>query len=390
MNFSPLSAVKRSSGRAFRACFPIFLFGGLMTGCGPNDGVKELEQAKAAYDVHDVKKAEKLFEKSLSLAPQDVDRLLYLARVKIDLGEMSAAKDLTDRAAALAGDACDVEMLASQIAWHAKDYKRAAEGFGRLAADASLDASVRSQAEAGLGIVEMTCNNIHLARISFLRAIRLDRRNAAAWYHLGLLYRDGFGYLEAALEQFDIYVRLEVEASPRVQKVQRTVIPGLKEAISHAATDRPGASKRDSSSCSTALAKADEAWKSGNYKTARQAYQDAVRADALSYPATLGLAKAWAKTDTTKDGLQKAFESYKAACMLSPSAVATFLATGALAMQLGYVSQAVEIYSRAVAANPSSIDAIDGLIRALRKVGGKAKEAQAYQLYREVVAARRK
>ena len=45
--------------------------------------------------------------------------------------------------------------------------------------------------------------------------------------------------------------------------------------------------------------------------------------------------------------------------------------------------QAVEIYSRAVAANPSSIPAIDGLIKALRKVGGRQKEAAAYQRYRD-------
>ena len=69
--------------------------------------------------------------------------------------------------------------------------------------------------------------------------------------------------------------------------------------------------------------------------------------------------------------------------MLRPSAVSTFLTTGSLAMKLGYSSQAVEIYSRAVAANPASLEAIDGLIRALRKSGGKDKVAEAYQRYRD-------
>ena len=59
----------------------------------------------------------------------------------------------------------------------------------------------------------------------------------------------------------------------------------------------------------------------------------------------------------------------------------------AVTMVLGMLAalslQAVEIYSRAVAANPASLDAIDGLIRALRKTGGKAKVAEAYQRYRE-------
>jgi len=343
MNFSPLSAVSV----AFAAL--------LVAGCGAKDGLKELEQGKAAYEVRDLKKAEKLFEKSRVYRPEDTDVLL----------------------------------LGAQIAWHRKDYAKAAKGFAAVAENASLDAAVRAQGYAGLGIVEMTCNDIHLARVCFLKALRLDRRNAAACYHLALLYRDSFGYPEIALEQFEIFVRLEAAASPRVQKVQRVLIPALKETVARTLAERPGASKRDSSSCATQIAKAEAAWKKGDFKKAREAYQEAVAADALSYPAAEGLARAWLKTDATKQGQSKALESYRKACVLRPSAVSTFLTTGALAAKLGYHAQAVEIYSRAVAANPASIDALDGLIRALRKVGGQAKAADAYQSYRTLVSAKK-
>ena len=372
MNFSHSSALKCASAALLAA----------ILGCGPNDGAKEFDRGRAAYEVRDLKKAEKLLEKSLACAPNDVDRLLLLARTELDLGELAKAKALVERAAANSQGDADVAMLESQIAWHAKDYKTAASGFSDIANNAALDASVRAQGWAGLGVVEMTCDNHHLARIAFLRAIRLDRRNASAWYHLGLLYRDGFGYLESALEQFEIFSRLEEEASPRVQKVQRTVIPALKESISRAATERPGASKRNSAACATAIAKAEDAMKKGKFKDARETYAQALKSDPLSYPAALGLAKAWEKTDTTKTGQEKAFDAYKTACMLRPSAVSTFLAAGSLAAKLGFSLQAVEIYSRAVAANPASLDAIDGLIRALRKTGGKAKVAEAYQQYR--------
>ena len=349
-------------------------------GCGPRDGSKEFEQGKAAYELRDLKKAERFFERSVVLAPQDVDRLLYLARTELELGELAKAQDAVGRIAA--GDT-DVTLLKAQIAWHAKDYAAASDGFAAVANDTKLEPSVRAQGWAGLGVVEMTCDNHHLARVAFLRAIRLDRRNAAAWYHLGLLYRDGFGYLEAALEQFEIFVRLEEEASPRVQKVQRTIIPALKEQISRAAMERPGVAKRNSSVAATSIATAEAALKKGNAKAAREAYQQALAADPLSYPAALGLAKAWEKTDATKAGQQKAFEAYKAACALSPSAVSTFLTTGSLAVKLGYFSQAVEIYSRAIAANPASLDAIDGLIRVLRKGGKADKVTTAYQKYRD-------
>ena len=374
MSFSQSSALKC-------ACAAL---AATVLGCGPRDGSKEFEKGKEAYGLRDLKKAETLFARSVVLAPQDADRLLYLARTELELGELAKAQDAVGRISA--DGAADVALLKAQIAWHAKDYKAAADGFAAVANDVKLDASVRAQGWAGLGVVEMTCDNHHLARVAFLRAIRLDRKNPAAWYHLGLLYRDGFGYLEASLEQFEIFVRLEEMASPRVQKVQRTIIPALKEQIARAATELPGAAKRNSSACSTSISTAEAALKKGNAKAAREAYQQAFAADPLSYPAALGLAKAWEKTDSTKAGQQKAFESYKAACSLRSGAVSTFLATGALAVRLGFYQQAVEIYSRAIAANPTSPDALDGLIRALRKTGGKAGVADAYQQYRDSLA----
>ena len=355
---------------------------GCLLGCGPRDGSKEFRAGKEAYELRDLKRAEKFFERSVVLAPQDADRLLYLARTELELGELAKAQAAISRAAENSDGEADVALLEAQIAWHAKDYAAASSGFADIANDSKLEASVRAQGWAGLGVVEMTCDNHHLARVAFLRALRLDRRNAAAWYHLGLLYRDGFGYLEAALEQFEIFVRLEEEASPRVQKVQRTIIPALKEQISRAAMERPGVAKRNSSVAATSIATAESALKKGNAKAAREAYQQALAADPLSYPAALGLAKAWEKTDTSKAGQQKAFENYRIACMLRPSAVSTFLTAGFMAAKLGLTLQAVEIYSRAVAANPTSLEAIDGLIRAFRKSGGKAKVAEAYQQYR--------
>ena len=376
MSFSQLSALKCASAALLAA----------LLGCGPGDGVREFSEGKEAYGLRDLKKAERLFAESLAAAPQDVDRLLYLARTELELGELERAKDLIGQAAGNSEGDADVALLESQIAWHTKDYKTAASGFADVANDEKLDAAVRSQGWAGLGVVEMTCDNRHLARIAFLRAIRLDRKNAAAWYHLGLLYRDGFGYLESALEQFEIFTRLEEKSSPRVQKVQRTVIPALKESISRAAAERPGVAKRNSASCAASISAAEAAVKKGNFKAAREAYQKALAADPLSYPAALGLAKAWERTDATKDGQTKAFENYKTACALRPSAVTTFLTAGSLAAKLGLNLQTVEIYSRALAANPNSPDAIDGLIRALRKVGGKEKVAAAYQAYRASLA----
>lgn len=360
-----------------------------VVGCGPNDGKKELASGQAAYETGDLVKAEKMLEKSLKCAPENVDALVSLARVKLDLGEINEAKGLIDRAAQGAGGDVDVRMLSAQIAWHLKDYAAASEAFGGLADDERLEPRFRAQALSGLGLVEMAQGNHHIARLAFLRAIRLDRREASAWYHLAILYRDAFGYHEAALEQFDVFVRLEPMADQRVQDVQRKAIPALKEMIAVADANRPGASKRDSAAAATAISKGDAAMKKRTYKTARKFYQDALAADPLSYPAALGLARAWAKADTTKAGLNKSLEAYLVACSLKPGATSTFLTAGALSLQLGLPAQAVGVYSRAVAASPTSAPALDGLITALRKTG-KAKIAAAYQAYRDMVTSKTK
>jgi len=374
MNFLRLSAAS------------VFFAALVLVGCGPKDGLRELEQGKSAYEVRDLTKAERFFGKSLIYRPTDVDLLLLQTRVKLDLGELAEAQELVKRASDIAGQAPDVLLLSAQVNWHLKNYANAAQSFSAVADKSDLDAETRAQGFAGLGIVEMTCNNVHLARVAFLKSLHLDRRNASAWYHLALLYRDGFGYLEAALECLEIFVRLEVTASPRVQKVQRVLIPALKESIARTLADRPGAAKRDSSACATLISQAEAAWKRGDYKKSRQLYQEAVSADALSYPAAEGLARAWLKTDATKAGQAKALESYRRACVLRPSAIATFLVTGSLAAKLGFYAQSVEIYSRAVAATPKSLEALDGLVRALQKTGGQTKAAHAYQDYRAMVA----
>ena len=170
-----------------------------------------------------------------------------------------------------------------------------------------------------------------------------------------------------------------------MQKVLRTIIPGLSDSIRRAEADCPGASRRNSAACAAALSKAEEAEKKGNWKTAAAKYKEAHELDALSVNAALGLARAIEKTDTSNAGRTRAFECYRTVCQLSPGKTAVFLKAGKLAYDLGRYGEAAEIYSRAVAATPSNIDAIDGLIRSLQKTGGSQKIAAAYQKYRESI-----
>lgn len=362
----------------------------LVCGCGPDNGLRDLEKGRQAQRAGDLKKAERHFLESIRINPGNVDTMVELAEVSIDLGELDNAAKWIEKAQLDAAGDVDVQFLGAEIAWHKKQYDKAYELYAKLAENGLLSAELRSQAWAGIGIVEMTRNEFQLARVAFLRALRIYRRNAQAWYHLGLLYRDGFGYHDAALEQLNTYVRLEEVASPRVQKVQRLVIPGLKEMITRAASERPGVASRNSSLSASAIAKAESAWKSGQYKKALERYREALAADPLSYPAALGIGNSYLKIDPSRQGMLKALENFKTACSLRPGAFSTFIRAGELAEKLSLHSQAVEIYSRAIAADPSSAVAVDGLIRSLRRAGMGKKTILAYQRYREILPSYRR
>lgn len=357
----------------------------MVGGCGSDDGAASFEDGKVAYDEGNFGKAAELFEDSLKQMPDNVDALVYLALAKTALDDYRAADEVLARAGVLAGDDIDVRLLSAQLAWRLEDYGRARAGYRAIANDTKLDSATRARGWTGLGIVEMSEDKAQLARVAFLQAILLDHRNASACYHLAMLYRNCMPYPAAALNQFDIYVHIDEMASPRVQRVQRQVIPELKKQISIAATSQPNVANRNSTDCSAAMSRAEAAWKKKEYKTALKSYEAALKADPLSYPAALALAKAWLKADTTRAGQQKAFESYLTACKLKPSAISTLLTTGRLATQLGRRGQAVEVYSLAVAMSPKSIEAVDGFIRSLRNAGHSSDVAQAYQAYRDAL-----
>ena len=319
------------------------------------------------------------------LAEKTVDELVDEASAALAVADLAKAGAAVSNAWLKASSDVDVRLLKAQIDFHARDYASAAKLFRGIAEDAALDRKLRAQGWAGLGVVDQCAADRDTARLDFLRALRCDRKNASAWYHLGYIYYNDYSYFEAANDCYETFVRLETTADQRVQKVQRSVIPALREARTESILEIPGSRSPDRAGCTKALQEAEEALKKKTFKTARQRYEAALKADPTSFPAALGMAKLLAKTDTTAEGKKKTLEYYRLACKLGPSSISTFLAAGELAVATGNHLTARELYSRAVAADPTNITAIDGLIRALRKTN-QSRVASAYQLYREFLA----
>lgn len=314
-----------------------------------------------------------------------VDDYVDEAAAKLAVADIDAARIAISNAYELASGDVDVRLLKAQIDFYQRDNASAAELYRGIAEDTSLDRKIRSQGWAGLGVIAQFNNNSHEARVDFLKARRLDGKNPSVWYHLGYLYYNDFGFYSAASDCYETFVRLETVADERVQKVQRTVIPQLREARTNEILEIPGARNPDRAGCAKALQAAETAVKKSNFKTAVARYGDALKADPTSAPAALGLARMIAKTDKTAQGRQRALEYYRRACKLSPNSISTFIAAADFAVSMDSHLTAGDLYSRAIAADPTNITAIDGLIRALRKAN-QPKAANLYQKYREFLA----
>ena len=314
--------------------------------------------------------------------PLTADDFVDEAASRLALGQLDAAASAVSNAWLLAAEDVDVRLLKAQIDFHAGDSESATRLYRGVAEDDSLDRKVRAQGWAGLGVVDLCSNARDAARLDLLRALRLDGKNAAAWYNLGCVYRDGFSFYAAACDCFETYVRLETNDVERVKRVQHNYIRNLREERANAILEIPGARNVNAAACSKALQAAEAAEKKRTFKTAKLRYEEAVAADPTSFKATVGLARSWLRTDPTAAGRTKALDFYYRAYTLSPSSVSTLIEAGNLAYSSGNVLRAVKFYSSAMAADPTNTTAIDGLIRSLRKNSQKP-TADAYQGYRD-------
>ena len=361
-----------------------------VVGCNSGDGTSELEASRAAYAERNFKDANKLANKAVKRSKGSIDAYVQSARVKLALGYLDEGRKATAAALKLDEHASDALLLEAKIAYHQKDYATAMLDFRHIADDPSYLPEERSDALEGIGVVQMSVNEFEQARVALLRAIRLNRRNAAAWYHLGLLYRDGFGFQATAMEQFQFYVHLADQNDSRVQRVRDSYIPDLKETLDRKAATARGVAERDSEKGAQLLQEGDQLLAKNQPKNAKAKYAAALKADPLNYKAAIALAQVTPKVDKTPEGAKAQLKAYRVACALQPSNTQLLITTADLAFRLNFQATALELYSRALATNPVDLNALDGLVKCIKKVGGKQEVAAAYEAYRAELAARRK
>jgi len=349
----------------------------LLAGCG--DGAKDATAAEGAAAA----------EKGGQTTAEEPVEVRFAARMKqavdaVEKRDAVASEEATRAACELRPESAEALLLAGHAAYLKKDYKRAGKAFRAVALEKDLPAKLRSEAWAGCGVAEMAQQAGEVARVSFLQALRLDRRNPVACYHLGLLYRDTFRFTEAALEQFQMASHFLDARDPRAQRLSRDIIPSLSEECRKAAAARPGVTKRDPGAAAKLLEEGEKLLARKRPREAIRKFEAALKADPLSETAAFKCGETIEKFDKSAAGVEKALEAYRIARELRPQRQSYYQAAARLAYERRRWALTVQIMDRAMAHDPASRPALDLLIASLRKAG-KMAEAEAWEAYRKVL-----
>jgi len=343
-----------------------------------DDGSADFEKGMAAYAARDLRAAALGFSTAAEKNPTNFMARLKLALVNIDLGEMPTAKAAVEAALAVDPDSAEAKLVEGQIAYYAKDFPRAKEDFNAVAEARGLPPELRSQALAARAVMEIAADLFDRARLSLWRAIRLDRKNAAAWYHLGHLSRDTYRFEDAALEQFEMAGRL-MKDPVRVKAIARETIPALRESMRAKIASKPGAAHRDPSAAAKLLSEA-EALEKKDPKKAAVKFAEAYAKDPLSYAAAWNHAKSLVGAAKTDDEVTKALIAFQDAIDQRPNSQDTYRTAARAALNRGKPMRAEKFLSQALAHDPEDRRTLELYVQTLRRLG-KPAEAKMYDAY---------
>ncbi len=359
---------------------PLACLAAILAGCDdtPDDGSAAFAEGKAAYAARDFKSAVEHLSASLKACNTNVEAQVTLALANLALGDVAAADQAITAARALEPSSAEVLLADAEVGWMAKDFDRAKAGYSAVANADQLSSELRSQAYSSRAVVELAENEFDKARISLWRAMRLNRRNPAAWYHLGVLSRDTWKFDDAAYQQFLVASRYLDPAGERVKDVLRNVIPALRDSVARAAAAKPGVTARNPGSAAKLISEGEALLSKKQTTKALKKFAAAFEADRLSYPAAWNYAKLLAATEKTSRGVDMTLSVYEAALEAKPVSQEASLAAARYAMYNKRWATAVKILNRALAYDPESKQMVRLYAIALEKTGDP-KTAALYQ-----------
>lgn len=356
----------------------VFILAACVAGCGDDAGRKDAARGDAAAAAKDQAAAAKFYSAATEKGATNREVLVKLAVAASASGDVESAKKAAGEAQEADPSSAEACFAAGQAAYLAKNYAAARSAFTSIVSEKSLPEALRAQAMAAGAVVDIADNRFDEARVALWRAIRLDRRCAPAWYHLGYLSRNTYRFEAAAIDQYEMAGRL-MGTDSRARDIQRTVLPALRESVRLRLSTKPGASARDPKASAVLVTEAEKALAKKQLKRAREKFEAASRKDPCSYAAAWNLAKLLAGLKGAD--VKKTLDAFSDAIDAKPSMQAVYQSAARFALQNARGMVAEKLLSQALAHDFENKATLELYITALGK-NGKTKAAALYKAYR--------
>jgi tetratricopeptide (TPR) repeat protein len=360
--------------------FNVFLMmtvaiGTLICGCGSDSAQSSLEKGISAFD----KKNYSAASECLDLAAKEINDsapLYYtLGLSHLNLGDMKKALAAFNKTIDIDPAHYESIICLGQIAYHENNDLAISQECFETALKMVTDAHKKAVLYTSMAIVESGLKNDGLARLYLIQALSCDRSYAPAFYNLGSLYKDKFGYKEEALKCFKQYAQLADKDENHYVKAEKNM-ERLNLNIERLASSRQATVKRDTVTASENLGNGVVYQSQKKYLDAIKFYDAALAADPLAFSAAYGKAMAYQKLNRSRE----AFAAFKAAIEINHDHQDSYIRAVKLAMQLKRFSDATTLLDRAIARNPSYSSYYDFMTRILYEQSRYA-EAKKYGEY---------
>ena len=358
----------------------IFVFAGVaaFVGCTPDGGVSDVAKGEAALKIRDFQSAEKCFAGAAAKDATNSQVRVRLALVRMALGDLEGAAAAVADARKCDSDSAEAVFAEGQVAYLKKDYALARKDFARVASEKSLPNSLRADAMASGAVLDVLENNVDAARIALWRALRIDPKCAAAWYHLGYVSHMTYNFTDAAEMQYSMAAALLPACDEHASEITRKVLPALRDAKARRKSDTMGVSKRDPALSAKLVAEA-QALQAKDVKKAAAKFLEAWEKDVFSFEAASGWARL-ASASPNAANADKVLEAYNVALAERPSAQALYLSAAQYALRTGKSICAQRLLDQALAHDSSNKKTLALYVDVLKK-NGKKKEAELYQTF---------
>lgn len=349
-----------------------------VAGCGPDDGSADFEKGEVAYAARDLQTAVLCYNAAAMRNSTNFTARVRLALANVDLGEIDAARAAIESAIAVDPTSAEARLLEGNIAYLAKDYLLAKDAFADVSSAKQLPKELRSKAMVSQAVLELTATMFDRARVSLWRAIRLDRRNAAAWYHLGYLSRDTYRFEDAALEQFQMASRLMTDPV-RVKTVTQDIIPTIRESLRAKVAGKPGAAGRDPGAAARLVTEGEGLAKKDPKKSAAK-FAEAYAKDPLSYAAAWNFARSKGASVKSDAEIARVLTAFQDAIDQRPNSQLTYRTAAKFALEKRRPIRAEKFLSQALAHDPEDKTTLALYVQTLRRLG-KTSEAKLFDAY---------